>query len=397
VAAPRADRSLEGRPVGFGAFLALAVISFGGPLALAALIAPGLVEDASASAGLAMIAAAVVFLLPLAVWLRYSQRVHTAGGLFGFVEAAAGRPVALAQAAIWILSYVLYLVYTTIQIAYDLLPAVLPGEARYRAALAIAIPVGLAAVMIAGRTAALALAGVLAVGQLALAGALDGITLAHVATPASSFGASAAHGSLAAATARTSLLYVCGSLPLYLGGELRRPARTITSGLLSAWGATALVVVLAVAPLAAAPGLLRTEVPGFSVAQQFASPTFATVLGVGIAASVGGVMLAEYLALGRLLHAVRGWGVRPTNVAVGALIVAAAPLMLIDPHGISEALEKPSLGALWVSQLIVFLVFPRYARKQRIAAQPLWWAVCLAASAFAVYGFWSTVIDHAAS
>jgi hypothetical protein len=52
--------------------------------------------------------------------LRFGRHVSGSGGLFGFVEAAAGRRVALAQAAIWIVSYALYLVYTTVQIVYDI-------------------------------------------------------------------------------------------------------------------------------------------------------------------------------------------------------------------------------------------------------------------------------------
>ena len=116
---PRAARS---RPIGSWAFAGVAVASFGGPLALAALNAPGLLGDAADSAGLAMVVAVLVFVVPLAIWLRYSRHVASSGGLFSFVEAAAGRRVALAQAAVWIVSYVLYLVYTTVQIVYDLLP-----------------------------------------------------------------------------------------------------------------------------------------------------------------------------------------------------------------------------------------------------------------------------------
>lgn len=44
---------VAGRPVSGWAFTGLAVTSFGGPLALAALIAPAIVAGASASAGLA--------------------------------------------------------------------------------------------------------------------------------------------------------------------------------------------------------------------------------------------------------------------------------------------------------------------------------------------------------
>ena len=113
-----------GRPIGPWAFAGVAVASFGGPLALAALFAPNTVADASGSAGLATLVAVVVFMAPLAIWLRYSRQISSSGGLYAFVEAAAGRRVALAQAAVWIVSYLLHLIYTTLQIVYDLLPQV---------------------------------------------------------------------------------------------------------------------------------------------------------------------------------------------------------------------------------------------------------------------------------
>ena len=227
--------------------------SFGGPLALAALYAPASVAGASAGAGLAMAGAVALFAVPLVIWLRYARRVNGPGGLYSFVEAAAGRRVALVQAGLWIVSYLLYLLYTTAQIVYDTLPAVLPAERRYQPVLEIAIPVALAGVMIAGRRAALLVTGlVLAAGQIVIAAALGGVTLAHLPIPVSSFAASAPAGSLASAAGQTSLLYICGSLPLFLGGELARPARTIRRGLTAAWLVTAVLVIAAVAPLAAA-------------------------------------------------------------------------------------------------------------------------------------------------
>ncbi|HEX8714515.1 MAG TPA: hypothetical protein VF706_03015, partial [Solirubrobacteraceae bacterium] len=167
--------SPERRSIGPWAFAGFAIVSFGGPLALAALIAPGAVEDASASAGLATIAAAVVFGAPLAIWLRYSRYVNSSGGLYAFVEAAAGRRAALAQAAIWTVSYLLYVVYTTVQVVYDVLPVAIPSERSYQTVLALAIPVALVAVMSAGRAAALLVVGALALGQVALTGVLDGV------------------------------------------------------------------------------------------------------------------------------------------------------------------------------------------------------------------------------
>ncbi len=68
-------------------------------------------------------------LFPLLIWLRYAREISSSGGLFSFVEAAAGRRVALVQAAIWTVSYLLYLVYTTVYVVFDVLPSVLPGGA----------------------------------------------------------------------------------------------------------------------------------------------------------------------------------------------------------------------------------------------------------------------------
>ena len=379
------------RPASAWAFAGVAVTSFGGPLALAALYAPGIVAGAaSASAGLAMVAAVAVFAFPLAIWLRYAQHINGPGGLYAFVEAAAGRRVALVQAGLWIVSYLLYLLYTTAQIVYDTLPAVVPGERQYQPVLEIAIPVALAGVMVAGRRVALLVIGLVAVGQLAIAAALGGVTLTHLGLPVSSFGASAPAGALATATGQTALLYICGSLPLFLGGELARPARTIRRGLTATYLITAAVIVAAVAPLAADPVIARAPIPGMAVAEQFAGHGLAVAVGIGVAASVAGVMLVEYLALSRLTVAVTSWRLRPVIIAIGAAVVLAAPFTLINPERIYDDLLTPSLVALWLSQLMVFAVYPRFAARQHDRPLPAW-VLTAAATAFAVYGLWETI------
>jgi amino acid transporter len=384
------------RPASGWAFAGVAVISFGGPLALAALYAPGIVGGTSgASAGLAMVAAAVVFAFPLGIWLSYSRQISSSGGLYSFVEAAAGRPVALVQAGLWIISYLLYLLYTTVQIVYDTLPAVFPGIRSYQPLLEIAIPVALAGVMIAGRAVTFLVIGLLAAGQLAIAAALDGVTLTHLTTPATTFGATAPAGSLATATGQTALLYICGSLPLFLGGEIHRPYRSIRWGLIGAFLVTAAVITAAVVPLAADPAVTQAAIPGMTLAGQFGGHAFAIVVGVGVAVSIGGVMLAEYLALSRLVSAVTSWPSRPVIIAIGAVVVAVAPFTLINPERIYNDLLTPSLVALWLSQLIVFAVYPRFAAKQRGRAL-LAWALAAASVAFTIYGLWTT-IQHAPS
>ncbi len=381
-------------PVGQWAYAGVAVASLGGPLALAALYAPSIAGGASSSAGLAMAAAAVAFGFPLAIWFGYARHISSAGGLYAFTEAAAGRKVALAQAGLWALSYLLYLVYTTAQIVYDTLPAVLPGETRYQTPLEVVIPVVLAGVMIAGRRVALLVIGLIAAGQLAVAAALAGVTLANVTTPAGSFGASAPAGSLAIASGQTALLYICGSLPFFLGGELggdlRGAVRTTRRGLLGAYLATVLVITAAVAPLAADPALTRQEIPGMAVAQRFAGHGFALTVGIGTAVSVAGVILVEYLALSRLAVAVTGWPLRRVVPGIGVIMVALSPVLLISPQAIYDRLLTPSLFALWLSELVTFAVYPRFVARHG-GSLPRAWALAAGASALAGYGLWVTI------
>ncbi|GHJ41032.1 APC family permease [Streptomyces sp. TS71-3] len=376
------------RSVGPWGLLAVVIASLGGPLALAALYAPAIMEDATASAGLSALAAAVVFAFPMAIWLRYGREISTSGGLFSFVEAAAGRRVALVQAGIWILSYLLYLLYTTASVVYDTLPAVFPGVRPYQPWLEVAIPVALAVVMLAGRTATLAVTAVLAVGQMALVGVLAGVGIGHAA-PLGSFAAGAPKGPFAVSVAQTALLYICGSLPLFLGGEVVRPARTVRRAMSGGYLLAAVGVVAAVFPLAANPAFAQAPIPGMSVARVFAGHWLAVAVGTGVAVSVVGVMLVEYLALSRLLHALTAAPIPKIVLWLAVPLVVVAPISLIDPDEFYEALIKPSLFALWVSQLIVFAVYPRYAVRK--GANPVVsWGLGAVASTFALYGLWAT-------
>ncbi|HEY6933106.1 MAG TPA: hypothetical protein VI452_06870 [Marmoricola sp.] len=387
-----AERSATTRPeglLGTGSLVGVVIASLGGPLALAALYAPHILADTSASAGLASVAAAVVFLLPLGIWLGYTRRLQTSGGLFAFVEAAAGRRVALAQAALWVFSYVLYLLTTTAEIARDVLPEAVPGGNRHIALVEILVPLALVAVALAGRRTTFGVLGVVGFGQLGLTALLAGVAVAHLGAPVSGFAAGAPSGALATATAQTSLLYVCGSLPLFLGGELRRPAVTMRRGMLVGYALSAAVITAAVVPLAAQPALARAGLPGVDLAAQFSSRPVWLSIGLGVAVSIAGVMLLEYVALTRLLHHLTGRSLRALTVGVGVVLLASAPLTLAFPE-LYDHLLKPSLLALWASQLIVFLAYPRFARRQG-SPRGLTWLLTLGASAFAVYGMWATL------
>jgi amino acid transporter len=377
--------SSEGK-IGSLAFLGVCIASFGGPLALAALAGPVLVTGTAASAGLVMVAAAVIFGLPLLLWLRYSRDIASAGGLYAFVEAAAGRPAALAQAGLWVVSYLLYVIYTPASIVYETLPVVWPGVTSYQPMLEIALPIALAVVLLTGRAVTLAVIGLVAVSQLVLVGYLAVVALRHDA-PASAF---AAHGSvsdLAGSSGRTALLYVCGSLPLFLGGEVARPTRTIRRCLLLAFAVVVTGVVAAVSPLADNPAFTQAAIPGVSMVRVFAGNRMSVVVGVGVAVSVAGVMLVELVALSRLLHAVTGRSVDTMVKALAGVLVVSGPLSLLDPQRLYDLLIKPSLLALWVSQLVVFLAFPLYLVRRGVL-RPAHVGLAVGASTFAVYGFY---------
>jgi hypothetical protein len=378
-----------------GGFLAIAVVSFGGPLALAALYVPGLVDDVFGSAGLVTAIAPLVFAFPLLIWLRYARDISSSGGLFSFVEAAAGRRVALVQATIWTVSYLLYLVYTTVYVVYDVLPSVIPGIRPYRSTLEVAIPIALAILVIAGRSPAVVVLSVFAVGQLALVGFLAVVTIAH-AHPMSSFTTTSDAGDIASASGNVALLFVCGSLPFFFGGEVAQPARTVRRGVVTAYVLVVVAVVAAVFPLAANPAFTHAEIPGASVVGVYVGHAAGVAVGIGVAASIVGVMLVEYLALTRLIHAVRGTSIMTASRLVAIPLVIGGPLSLIDPDRFYSDLLKPSLIALWLSQIIVVAVFPLFLRA-RNSLRPQGIILALGATALMVFGLYSTLRNQVAS
>lgn len=129
-------------------FVGLAIASIGGSLALANLL-PGTAEDAIGSAGLVVLLALAVFAAPLTLWLVYSRRIVSPGGLTAFVEAAAGRRTALVHGWIWAFAYFLYLPYTITYVVYDVLPPVFPGIVPYRWLLELVLPVAIVVLVLA--------------------------------------------------------------------------------------------------------------------------------------------------------------------------------------------------------------------------------------------------------
>jgi len=318
----------------------------------------------------------------LFVWLRYSEEIASRGGLAAFVEAAVGRRVALAQAAIWAFSYFLYLPYTVTDLVYEDVPRVLPGLHAWRPLLEVAVPVAIVALVLGGLRLVLWGFVVSAAVQLALLLALGAVQLAHVGAPPRPDHLPEATAGAATAVA---LLFVCGSLPLFLAAEAAGGRRVVRRSLAGAWLLVGAYVVFAAFPLAAVPDELRqADLPGYEIARAYGGDAFAVAVGLSAIASEAGLIVAEYLALSRLVSWATGAAPRRVLVWIAVPFVAIDLVSLAAPEEIYERLLKPSLVALFASQAIVFVVYPRFrARRGALGALDL----AAAAGATAVVGW----------
>ena len=389
-----ADR-VEQRPVSTWLFVWLTVAATGGPLALGALYVPGVLGAASGSAGVIAVLGVALFVPPILVWLGYSRQIVGPGGLYAFVEAGAGRTVARVQAGLWIVSYVLYLIYTTTYIAYDVLPSVFPGAAGIRPLMQmLTAGVVVAVVTLPVRRTVLVVAGI-AVAQLAL---LAGLAAVEVLRTTGAAPAAAGPRTVLVAGGNLSILFICSGLPLFLGGETHGGSRSVRSGLAGGWAIAAVATMAVTIPMATvAPSLLSAALPGAAVADDAGLPTLATAIGIGVVASVIAVMVAEYLALSRLVHALTGSTVRGVSQLIAVVLVAGSAVSLVQPERVYDDLLKPSLVALWLSQILVFASYPIFVARRsgdRPGALALAIAVGAAASGLMLFGLWSTIVNQ---
>ena len=321
-----------------------------------------------------------LYAAPLLVWVRFSRDVVSPAGLAGFVEAAAGRRLALVQAAVWAFSYFLYLPYTVTDIVYEMLAVVFPGIEPWRPVLELVIPIAIVALVLLGTVPALR---VLAVS--AVVAARDPRRPRRGRHPSRRRAGRVVHARTRPPPRRGEhraplRLRQPAALPGRRGRrrEPHDPPRASDRGLVAA--AYVLFAVFAFA--AVDPALRSADFPGYAIAGAYSGRTLAIVVGVGAAASVAGLIVAEYLALSRLLFAFTGVPICRLVRLIAVPFVALDALSLIDPEWFDEHVLRPSLIALYLSQLIVFAVYPLYRRR------PV--DVALAAIAFGLmaWGLW---------
>jgi hypothetical protein len=338
------------------------------------------------------VAGTAVFSVPLAIWAAYSRRIASPGGLTAFVEAAAGNRVALVQGWIWIVSYFLYLPYTVTYVVYDVLPVVFPGIAPARAALELLLPLAIVAAVLAPIVGLLVAFTALAATQLVLMLLLAGLELAHAGAPASGFSRGISFDPTARASAAVALLFVCASLPIFLGGEVRGGGRTVRTALVASLALVAAYLLVSILPLAGVAADLRgAELPGVAIAQAYSGRPLAIAVGLGAAASVTALIVAEYVALSRLLRFLYAIEVRRALLWIAVPFVGADALSLIDPDAFYDNLLQPSLAALFASQLLVVVLYPLYRRAMRERVTALHLTAAAFASALMVWGFYMAV------
>lgn len=370
-------------------FVGFAIASIGGPLALPNFLPGTAGDEGIASSGLVVLLALVVFAAPLVLWLVYSRRVVSAGGLSAFVEAAAGRRAAVVHGWIWAFAYFLYLPYTITFVVYDVLTPIFPGLHPYRWVLELVLPLAIVLLVLAPVRLALAVLALVGLAQLVLMLVLGGVTLGRVPVHL-------VHDPKVDPIRRgvggTALLFICASLPLYLGAEVRGGGRTVRRGLTAAVAVVGICFFVAALPLATIPPALREfPVPAAAIAKYYSGRPLEVAVALGIAAGTLALIVAEYLALGRLLHWLHGVPLRRVLVWIAGPFVAADAISLIDPEQFYDKLLKPSLGALFVSQLIVFVAFPLFRRGLR------WVPLVAVASGLAIWGFYTLVSGGAST
>ena len=312
------------------------------------------------SSGLVAALALAVFAVPLGIWLAFSRRVVSAGGLSAFVEAAAGRPAAVAHAWIWAFAYFLYIPYTITFVVYDLLPPVFPGVHAYRVALELLLPVAIVGVVFLPIRVVLAVLGAIGAAQVIVLLVVAGFELSH-AHP--TFASSPNVNDTGRAAGGLALLFVCASLPLYFGSELRGGSRAMRGVLAGSVALVGAAFLIAAVPLGSVPEELRNAaVPAAAIAQAYSGRTLAVVVGLLTAGGTLALIVAEYLALARLLRWLYAIPLQRSYAWIAVPFIALDAVSLVDPDRFYDDLLKPSLGALFVSQLVVFLVFPRFRR-----------------------------------
>lgn len=253
----------------------------------------------------------------------------------------------------------------------------------YRAALELVLPAAVVAFVFLPIRGVLGVLAVVGVAQVVVLAVVAYFAFGHVSA---TFASSPTLNDTGRATGGVALLFVCASLPLYLGGEVAGGSRAMRGALAAAVALVGAAFLVSALPLASVPDSLRNAaLPGAAIARAYSGRELEVVVGILTAAGTVALIVAEYVALARLLHWLHGIPIRASYAWIAVPFLALAAIGLADPNRFYNDALKPSLGALFVSQLVVFTVFPRFRRSLPAVA------AALVASALAGWGLYTLI------
>jgi hypothetical protein len=259
----------------------------------------------------------------------------------------------------------------------------------FRAALELLLPAAIVAFVFLPIRGVLGTLAVLGVAQVVALAVLAYVELGHTSA---TFASHTSLNDTGRATGGVALLFVCASLPLYLGGEIAGGSRTMRRALGAAVALVGAAFIVAAIPLASVPDALQdAAVPGAAIARAYSGRGLEIAVGLLTAGGTLAIVVAEYLALARLLRWLHGIPLRTSYAWIAVPFLGLDAVSLVDPDRFYADLLKPSLGALFVSQLVVFAVFPRFRRSVPAVA------AALLASGLAVWGLYTLVAGTASS
>ncbi len=373
-----------------------AISVIGGPLALAAI---NIFGGGVGSLSIETLIGAILFLFPVAIWYGYSKKIASAGGLYSFVKQAAGEKIAKIQGIIFIFSYFLYIPYTITFIVYYLAPVVFPGITPYQPFLEILLPIAVIALLFSGMRSALSFLTASAIVQIVLIIGMATLLFANVnpSLPAAfSSSPGLLHNSIA-----ISLSFICLSLLPFIGGEAKGGSKVIQKAFLLAFGVTAILLIIIAIPISQLPGSLQqsysnSEIPGVNIVDYYSGTFYATIIGIFAIISTAGLIVAEFIAVGRVLYVMVKPDIRKINLILAGLFIIADFISIANPKAFYNDLIIPSIIALYISQLIVFVVYPLYAKKGSKISIPTI-SIAAVASILALAGLYIVITGLASS
>ena len=323
-------------------------------------------DEAIGSAGLVVALAVAVFAAPLTLGSS-TRRVVSPGGLIRLRRRRGGMSGWLwCTAGIWAFADFLDLPYTITFVVYDVLPPVFPGivldllgcsssSSRSRSSSS------------SLRLCVSALVSLLVVGlaQLVLLLVLGGVTLANVpARFAAEPEADPTARALVAGTAPCcSSVRACRSTSVPRCAAAAGRSGAVSSSRSRSWASASSWRQSGCPPSHGC--CWSSPCRAAAIAKYYSGRSLEVAVALGIAVGTLALIVAEYLALGRLLHWLHGPPLRRVLLWIAVPFTAADVISLINPEQFYDKLLKPSLGALFISFLIVFLVFPLFQRGLR--------------------------------